>query len=60
MPDEPQEPEPTPETEVVQPLGMDPRTGRPFEPIEVPVRKQAGPSLWDKMMKWARGTRSDR
>ncbi|MHB8491776.1 MAG: hypothetical protein ACYDA6_06145 [Solirubrobacteraceae bacterium] len=31
------EPEPTPKTQLTQPKGIDPKTGQPFEPVEIPV-----------------------
>ncbi len=36
------------DTRAMTPMGMDPRTGRPHEPIEVPSRKR---SLWDRIFK---------
>lgn len=29
--------EPTPKTQLTQPHGIDPKTGKPYEPIEIPV-----------------------
>lgn len=39
--------EPTPKTQLSQPHGIDPKTGKPYEPIEIPVPKRG---LWDKML----------
>jgi hypothetical protein len=30
----------TPKTQLTQPKGIDPETGRPYEPIEIPVPKE--------------------
>jgi hypothetical protein len=49
MPDE-QDSEPAPKTKLIQPIGTDPRTGRPYRPIEVPVHKR---SLWARIFKRA-------
>ena len=42
--------EPTPKTQLTQPKGIDPKTGQPYEPVEIPVPKR---STWDKMLKRA-------
>jgi hypothetical protein len=31
------EPEPTPKTQLTQPKGIDPKTGKRYEPIEIPT-----------------------
>lgn len=36
MPDD-HEHEPTPPTQLTQPKGIDPKTGKPYEPIEIPI-----------------------
>jgi hypothetical protein len=46
MPDD-HEPEPTPKTQLTQPKGIDPKTGEPYEPIEIPVPKR---STWDRLL----------
>jgi hypothetical protein len=38
------EPEPTQKT---QPKGIDPKTGEPYEPVEIPVPKR---STWDRVL----------
>jgi len=30
-------PEPTPKTQLTQPKGIDPKTGKPYEPVEIPI-----------------------
>jgi hypothetical protein len=42
-------PEPTP-TQLTQPKGIDPKTGKPYEPVEIPVPKR---STWDELLKRA-------
>lgn len=37
-----------PDTRLIQPIGTDPRTGRPYKPIEVRAHKR---SLWDRIFK---------
>jgi hypothetical protein len=32
-----QESQPTPKTQLTQPRGINPKTGKPYEPIEIPV-----------------------
>jgi hypothetical protein len=32
--------EPKPKTQLTQPRGIDPKTGEPYEPIEIPVPKR--------------------
>jgi hypothetical protein len=32
--------EPTPKTQQTQPKGIDPKTGKPYEPVEIPVPKE--------------------
>jgi hypothetical protein len=44
---ESQEPEPTPKTQPTQPKGIDPKTGKPYEPMEIPVPKR---DTWDKAL----------
>ena len=44
------EPEPTQQT---QPKGIDPKTGEPYEPVEIPVPKQ---STWDRLLHRAENT----
>lgn len=34
------EPEPTPKTQLTQPKGIDPKTGEPYEGIEIPVPQE--------------------
>jgi len=41
--------QPTP-TQQTQPKGIDPKTGKPYEPIEIPVPKQ---STWDRLLERA-------
>jgi hypothetical protein len=36
MPDD-HEHEPTPRTQLTQPKGIDPKTGKPYEPVEIPI-----------------------
>lgn len=45
-----QESQPTPKTQLTQPKGIDPKTGKPYEPIEIPVLKR---STWDRVLKRA-------
>lgn len=47
------EPEPTPNTQQTQPKGIDPKTGEPYEPIEIPVPKR---STWDRLLHRAENT----
>jgi hypothetical protein len=37
---QPRNAEPTPKTQATQPKGIDPKTGKPHEPIEIPVPKR--------------------
>jgi hypothetical protein len=39
-----------PKTRLIQPIGTDPRTGRPYKAVEVPVRKRG---VWSWMLRWA-------
>jgi hypothetical protein len=34
-------------TQLTQPKGIDPKTGKPFEPVEIPVPTR---SLWDRLL----------
>lgn len=59
MPDDQHTAEPTQQT---QPKGIDPKTGEPYEPVEIPVPKQ---DTWDRLLHRAesaprRRTRHDR
>lgn len=36
----PDKSEPKPKTQLTQPRGIDPETGQPYEPIEIPVPKR--------------------
>ncbi len=49
MPDQ-QDAEPT---QLTQPKGIDPKTGEPYEPVEIPVPKR---STWDQLLKRAENT----
>jgi len=49
MPEDPQQ-EPTQQT---QPKGIDPKTGEPYEPVEIPVPKQ---NTWDRLLHRAETT----
>jgi hypothetical protein len=40
-----------------QPKGIDPKTGKPYEPVEIPVPKR---SLWDRLLHRAENTSSRR
>ncbi|MHB1468470.1 MAG: hypothetical protein ACYCU0_00880 [Solirubrobacteraceae bacterium] len=42
--------EPTPGWQKTQPRGIDPKTGEPYEPIEIPVPKRG---TWEKLLKQA-------
>jgi hypothetical protein len=44
--------QPTP-TQKTQPKGIDPKTGEPFEPVEIPVPKR---STWDRLLERAENT----
>jgi hypothetical protein len=45
---------PAPEpTQLTQPKGIDPKTGKPYEPIEIPVPKR---STWDRLLHRAENT----
>lgn len=37
-----------PKTQTTQPKGIDPKTGKPYEGIEIPVPKR---STWEKLLK---------
>jgi hypothetical protein len=50
MPEDDHASEPTPKTQQTQPKGIDPKTGKPYEPIEIPVPKR---STWDRLLKRA-------
>jgi Putative prokaryotic signal transducing protein len=43
----PETAEPAPKTKLIRPIGTDPRTGRAYEAVEVPVAKR---SIWDKLL----------
>jgi hypothetical protein len=45
-------PEPMPKTQLTQPKGIDPKTGKPHKPIEIPVPKR---SVWEKVLGRAAG-----
>jgi len=45
--------EPTPKTQVTQPKGIDPKTGKRYEPVEIPVPKR---STWDRLLQRAENT----
>lgn len=49
MPDD-HDSEPTQQT---QPKGIDPKTGKPYEPVEIPVPKR---SAWDRLLHRAEHT----
>jgi hypothetical protein len=49
--DEKHEREPT-RTQRTQPKGIDPKTGEPYEPVEIPVPKR---STWDRLLHRAAG-----
>jgi hypothetical protein len=49
MPDD-HEPQPTSKTQLTQPKGINPKTGKPYEPIEVPVPKR---SAFDRLLEQA-------
>ncbi len=49
----PREPKRTQQT---QPKGIDPKTGRPYEPVEIPVPKR---STWDRLLRGAENTPPD-
>ena len=40
-------------TQATQPKGIDPKTGKPYEPVEIPVPKQ---SAWDQLLRKAETT----
>jgi hypothetical protein len=43
-------PEPTPKLQHTQPKGIDPKTGKPYESVEIPVPKR---SAFDRLLKRA-------
>ncbi len=46
--------QPDPErTQPTQPKGIDPKTGKPYEPVEIPVPKQ---SVFDRLLRRAEAT----
>ena len=47
---DPRDAEPTQQT---QPKGIDPKTGKPYEPIEIPVPKR---NVFDRLLKRAENT----
>jgi hypothetical protein len=51
MADEPSRSEPT---QLTQPKGIDPKTGKPYEPVEIPVPKRG---VFDRLLKRAERTR---
>lgn len=52
MPDD-HEQEPTPAAQRTQPKGIDPKTGKPHEPVEIPPLKR---SAWDRLLHRAETT----
>jgi hypothetical protein len=42
-----------PKTQATQPKGIDPKTGEPYEPVEVPVPKR---SIFDRLLDRAEKT----
>lgn len=40
-------------TQQTQPKGIDPKTGKPYEPVEIPVPKR---STWDRLLHHAEST----
>jgi hypothetical protein len=40
-------------TQQTQPKGIDPKTGKPYEPVEIPVLKR---STWDRLLHHAEST----
>jgi hypothetical protein len=40
-------------TQPTQPKGIDPKTGKPYEPVEIPVPKRG---TWDRLLKLAENT----
>jgi hypothetical protein len=44
--------QPTP-TQQTQPKGIDPKTGEPYEPVEIPVPNR---STWDRLLHRAEST----
>jgi hypothetical protein len=42
--------EPTAETQSSQPKGIDPKTGKPYEPVEIPLPKR---SVFDRLVRRA-------
>lgn len=47
------QPEPTPKTQLTQPKGIDPKTGEPYEPVEIPIPKR---STWYRLLHRAENT----
>jgi hypothetical protein len=39
--------EPIPESQLTQPKGINPKTGEPYEPVEIPVPKR---NLWNRLL----------
>jgi hypothetical protein len=52
MPDD-HDREPMPKMQPTQPKGIDPKTGEPFEPVEIPVPKR---STWVRLLHRAENT----
>jgi hypothetical protein len=46
--------EPTLKTQQTQPKGIDPKTGKPYEPVEIPDPKR---SAFDRLLERAENTR---
>jgi hypothetical protein len=45
--------QPTAKTQLTQPKGIDPKTGKPYEPVEIPVPKRG---VFDRLLKRAENT----
>ena len=43
-------------TQLTQPKGIDPKTGEPFEPVEIPALKRGA---WDRLLQRAESTPPD-
>ena len=44
-------------TQLTQPKGIDPKTGKPYEPVEIPVPKR---SVFDRLLKRAENTPAEK
>ncbi|HUA10469.1 MAG TPA: hypothetical protein VMA83_00520 [Solirubrobacteraceae bacterium] len=53
MPDDQHDAEPTGSAQLTQPQGIDPKTGEPYEPVEIPVPRR---STWDRLLHRAENT----